>query len=632
MSTIFEEHLIACTDTINNVLSSPAVDEEERDFVVANYCDRLREVIGKDDDFGKCERAIFKSAFKYNDNQITCLANKSDISSSECAKGLKHCDREKELRAIISKKNWLISDFSEIDLDNCESVFSKRAESISITDNLVELDKKVDEAINYAKSTLSILGCESASKLLVDLGSAIRYCREKGLPVPRIKYANITKTASDIQKIRQEAESRGQLCNSIVDLDRQISDLLSSKPQTVQTCNDIVSLCRRITEFKQQCSSNGWQLPQVNNKRVDLIEIQYNHYRVMNNVDQAINAFNDADATDKQYSELYENCDIQQRNIESCESNKWPIPMLSIPKPLIYAEYIREKRIKRENKNKRRIKLVAIASAIALLIVFISVVTIVNRAGKVRLPFSESEALGRNYKSLIEDLEEAGFTNTKRVETKAGWKKGGTVISVTVNDTEHYRQRYYYPDTEIVIEYSSKDRIDVSDIVNNYNGQYYQTIEKKLRIAGINNIKLIKKTTYTKEQDNQLFDIMIGGESYKKGSCYIDKDAIVSIHYYTWKIQIGISGEDAIKNYEKKNDYKKLVSYLKDKGYTNIKLLRANDLTTGWIDSEGSIKNVSIVGKNDFEKSDDFLPTDEITIIVHTFKNRGCEDIIEVAN
>lgn len=42
---------------------------------------------------------------------------------------------------------------------------------------------------------------------------------------------------------------------------------------------------------------------------------------------------------------------------------------------------------------------------------------------------------------------------------------------------------------------------------------------------------------------------------------------------------------------------------------------------------EGNIKSISINGISDFADGDAFAYDDEIVIIVHTFKNKGCEDI-----
>ena len=83
-------------------------------------------------------------------------------------------------------------------------------------------------------------------------------------------------------------------------------------------------------------------------------------------------------------------------------------------------------------------------------------------------------------------------------------------------------------------------------------------------------------------------------------------------------------------DYEGRN-YQKVVSELEDLGFTNITLKRANDLVTGWITKEGTIKSISINGINDFTDGDSFAYDDEIVIIVHTFKNKGCEDITAIA-
>lgn len=71
---------------------------------------------------------------------------------------------------------------------------------------------------------------------------------------------------------------------------------------------------------------------------------------------------------------------------------------------------------------------------------------------------------------------------------------------------------------------------------------------------------------------------------------------------------------------------------LKEKGFTNIKLQRSDDLKTGWKNPEGTIKKVTIGDTFQFAEEDTFYPDEPITIVVYTFKGRGCEDIAERAD
>ncbi len=52
---------------------------------------------------------------------------------------------------------------------------------------------------------------------------------------------------------------------------------------------------------------------------------------------------------------------------------------------------------------------------------------------------------------------------------------------------------------------------------------------------------------------------------------------------------------------------------------------------TGWLTKEGTIKSISINGVSDFVEGDVFAFDDEIVIVVHTSKNKGCEDITAIA-
>ena len=108
--------------------------------------------------------------------------------------------------------------------------------------------------------------------------------------------------------------------------------------------------------------------------------------------------------------------------------------------------------------------------------------------------------------------------------------------------------------------------------------------------------------------------------------CFLPKSASIRIEYYVLQITIGHSAD----YFEDNEQYTDVVAQLKSRGFTNIRLQRANDLVTGWVDKEGTLDSISINGNSNFSASDKFQYDDEIVIVVHTFKKKGCEDITEI--
>lgn len=113
---------------------------------------------------------------------------------------------------------------------------------------------------------------------------------------------------------------------------------------------------------------------------------------------------------------------------------------------------------------------------------------------------------------------------------------------------------------------------------------------------------------------------------YTSGDCYVQQNAPIMVGYYKLKIQVG----EAASAFSK-TQYTDLAADLKEMGFTDITLLRADDLISGWLTKEGTIKSITIGGNSQFTEKDSFYADEPVVIVVHTFKGRGCDDITEIA-
>lgn len=78
-------------------------------------------------------------------------------------------------------------------------------------------------------------------------------------------------------------------------------------------------------------------------------------------------------------------------------------------------------------------------------------------------------------------------------------------------------------------------------------------------------------------------------------------------------------------------NYHDVANELKEKGFTNIHLLRADDLWIAeWDDCK--VKSITIDGKSSFSASDQFTFNDRTDIVVHTYKWLDYSDIAEKAS
>ena len=235
--------------------------------------------------------------------------------------------------------------------------------------------------------------------------------------------------------------------------------------------------------------------------------------------------------------------------------------------------------------------------------------------------------VGQNYEDVVKSFTDDGFTNVQTEQINTGWAEGNTVIAVTINNQTTYdADDVYSPDVKIVVKYSSDDRIDATTLLSGWSGKNYSDLQRSLRAAGFTNITGTATETESKSKNQLVASISLNGQSFTGGDCFIQKNAPIQIKYYTLTIEI--DGE--AKDYEGRN-YQEVVSELESLGFTNITLKRADDLVLGWFSKEGNVKSISINGVSDFADGDSFAYDDEIVIVVHTFKNKGCEDITIVA-
>ena len=91
-------------------------------------------------------------------------------------------------------------------------------------------------------------------------------------------------------------------------------------------------------------------------------------------------------------------------------------------------------------------------------------------------------------------------------------------------------------------------------------------------------MKMIEKITGVPENDELISKITINNGTFSGGECYIQKDAPIYIDYYICKIKIGISPSEI-----KDKNYADLSAELRQKGFSNIKIKRADDMYHGFL-------------------------------------------------
>lgn len=246
---------------------------------------------------------------------------------------------------------------------------------------------------------------------------------------------------------------------------------------------------------------------------------------------------------------------------------------------------------------------------------------------KIRIGSTNETFAGRDYPEVVKELEAAGFTDIETKEITDGWAKGNTVVNVRINDQRHYSvDALFEPEAKILVEYSSNDRIDATACLAHWQETGYQEVKTRLEEAGFTNVTAEYLATMEQEENQAVLSVKLNDAAYTEGACYLQKDTPIALQYGSLRIVVG-KGASAFVDQQ----YKTVVKELQSKGFTNIVLKRANDLITGWLTEEGTVKEITIDNCEGFTDTDLFSYDAQIVIVVHTFKYWGCKEITEAA-
>ena len=232
--------------------------------------------------------------------------------------------------------------------------------------------------------------------------------------------------------------------------------------------------------------------------------------------------------------------------------------------------------------------------------------------------------LEQDCNNVQKQLVSEGFTKISTQAITTGLGKDGTVAGISIDGQENFRRNdVFSKDATVIIYYYSTDRVDLSDILKNWNSKICENLQNELRNVGFTDITIVPRKTNSTSKYGKIYGLSLNRTEYKNGNCFIPKGSKIVLECY--KVMIAI-GKDASAMHKK--DYKQIVSDLKQKGFTNIRLERSDDLVTGWINYPGTIKSININGSIDFKSNAEFELDANIVIVVNTFKGKDYPDII----
>ena len=606
MDIKYEEYLDRGTRRIMELFSSADISAEERDAVVSAFTGELAGSVTNTENLRDYDLLIYSASVRFVDGEISRILSKENASYGDYETGKKYCARQQQLFSLFRQNGWALPGVENSSLEKCAELFQKKQESISIGSKILDEDRRIDELVTLAEKELSVGTCDQLTDLINELEQDISVCKQKRMPVPDINNKDTRRVLRRVAEIKKNAEQKEIAHREIYNTDLQIDSVVSNPATMPDQWRNLISLCQKQTGLFAECRNRQWPLPSVRHNQPDRVSEQYRHYLDMLDLDNVITRERDSLSTNKQYKEFFGHCNTQQENISVCVRNGWSIPKLANPdlgslSNAIHAEKSKKDRRKRF---KNRLYLAgAILAAMAVLILFgISK----YRAGKIKIPFDASYAIGQDQAVIYKELEDAGFKNITKKQDDSGWLQADEVISVTIDNSDSFSKgSYRAPEVTVVITYSSGNRVYVTDMLKDWKKTAYTTIEKALKDAGFTNITLKEITTSDKQVDGLTAAITLDGDSYTNEHCYLSKKAPIVISYYS--LQIGI-GNDSAQFFGQ--DYEKVVASLKDSGFTNV---QTQQVTTGWAKGN-TVVGVTVNNVDTYNSSESFAPDVKIVV------------------
>lgn len=219
-------------------------------------------------------------------------------------------------------------------------------------------------------------------------------------------------------------------------------------------------------------------------------------------------------------------------------------------------------------------------------------------------------ALGvKKLKNKIQEIKDDEIKKQQRDQKKEEWKQQ---IKEKAKKARHKRAKAFL---------FNKKKLMIGADYNEFIGEKYIVAEKWFKDVGFNNIKRnALEDIYVSNEDTQwqIADITINGSKDFNEKDMFPYDSTIIISYHSKKkINIPFSQKQV-----HKQNCEKIISILKNAGFTEIKRIEIDDLVTGWINKEDSIQAIKINGNENFEANQSFYYDTEIKVIYHTFTKK----------
>ena len=159
---------------------------------------------------------------------------------------------------------------------------------------------------------------------------------------------------------------------------------------------------------------------------------------------------------------------------------------------------------------------------------------------QLKIPYTNSEALGANVKDVEEAFKNAGY----KIITKKGLnnlsanelEKSNTVSNIIIdNKTDFTSKSIYYTDSEVIIEYNCGQKIETPISSSKAKNKNYEQVVQTFKDAGFTNVQ---STVYIgeykdKARDKNVNSVVIESDDYFSEGKEVSLDAEIIVYYYS---------------------------------------------------------------------------------------------------
>ena len=130
MRTKYEDDLEAGTKRLIEYISTPEVDEGERELIVMAFSKLLTENICDTVEIENGDELICRTSLEYNDRKVSRVLARNSIFYKDYENAVKRCSRMREILQLFNEKNWSAPAMINSDLEKTQEKLKSRIGNI----------------------------------------------------------------------------------------------------------------------------------------------------------------------------------------------------------------------------------------------------------------------------------------------------------------------------------------------------------------------------------------------------------------------------------------------------------------------------------------------------------------------